>query len=229
MLRTTTKLTKREEEFLTWLLDPQLFGQRTPGLTSTDGKKIARAISQLQRVSRPELLSAEIQALLACLAQLGLDLRARRTVHRSQIQGWSHEGTENIDEIQRFFLATLIARKRGAKPYEFLRDFLAKSASRHLNAKAIEMRVSRFERRLTPVGWMSCPHIINMKYSQFLTLRRQKRFMTILSRYLKGKMNYRRYIEESKRTMWANTRESDWLASLCPYAAAPTATESVSP
>jgi hypothetical protein len=53
MLRPARKLTKREEH--------------TAGLTASDGNKIARAIGYLQRVSRPELLSAEIEALLARL------------------------------------------------------------------------------------------------------------------------------------------------------------------
>jgi hypothetical protein len=53
MLRPARKLTKREEH--------------TPGLTARDRKRIARAIGYLQQVSRPKLLSAEIEALFARL------------------------------------------------------------------------------------------------------------------------------------------------------------------
>lgn len=214
-------LTKREDEFLTWLLDARLFGWRVPGLTKRDANKIEGAIRRLQRVSRPELLSTEIQVLAARLSQLEHDLKAERTVHKSVIQSRSHDGTENIEEAERLFIATLMARKRGKAPYDFLFDRFRNPPFD--SATAIQMRVLRFEKRLQPRGPMSCNHIISMKYSQFLTLRRQSRLMTILNRYRKGKISYERYAEECKRLMWSNTRESRWLASLCAYAHSPTA------
>jgi hypothetical protein len=220
MLRTTGGLTKREEEFLDWLLEPSLFGERVPGLTKKDRTKIAHAIAQLQSVSRPELLRTGLQDLESAKAQWEHDSRTKRTVYKSEIQSRSHDGTGNVEESERLFLATLIARKRGPKPYEFIKDFLAEFADQHRSAKAIEVRVRRFEHQLGPTGPMSCRWIIRTKFSQFLTLRRQKKLRVTRIRYQTGKMNFRRYCDECNALIMPNPRENLWLESLCQYATA---------
>jgi hypothetical protein len=217
MLPTAGKLTKREEEFLTWLLNPLWFGERVPGLTQRDMRKITRAIELLQSVSRPELLETEVEALKNLRASWERRIQTRRTVYASAIQSRSHDGTENIEETRRLFWATLIARKRGPEPYDFL---FARFKRPPFNfPKAIEMRVRRFECQLQP-GPMSCSWIIHM-YSQFLTQRRQKQVRGIPIRCQAGEITFEQARDEFNRLTMPNARENRWLEALCRYARPP--------
>ncbi|HEX2711128.1 MAG TPA: hypothetical protein VHM88_02745, partial [Candidatus Acidoferrales bacterium] len=213
MLRADQKLSNRERDFLHWLLDPKLFAERVPRPPRNDQRKVKRAVALLERLPPTEKRGMVCNAIsdLNCVLESW-----NRTVFQSPIQSESRMGTENMETSRRLFLATLIARKRGPKPYEFL--FAKFDKPWFDSPKAIEMRVRRFESRLEPQGPISCQIIISFKYSQFVTIRRWQRLKRILFRYQAKKLTYEEYSKQCTRLMMPNPQEIRWLDSLCRHA-----------
>jgi hypothetical protein len=210
------KLTRRDEEFLTWLLDPRLFGERVPGPSKIHRKVLSQIIKSMDKLPKVGHLPEAAELLKAQLDWWENDARAKINVHRSPIQQRSQSGSANIELTERLFLASLIARRRGPSPYRFVYDRFEQPW--FSSPKAIEMRVLRFERHLEAQGPMSCRHIANMKYHQFISSRRNAQVLRILRRYDGGKVSYETYSKELTRLIWPNSSDGSWLDSLCQHA-----------
>ena len=206
------KLIKREDAFLDFLLDPRLFGERVPGPSRIDRQRLSRAIALLRKLPQIGAVAQATQILVEEQTWWQEEARSKRARYVSPIQSRTGDGPENVELTERLFVATLIARKRGPKPYEFVHSRI-KTA--WFTPKAIEMRVRRFERHLAPQGPRSCRHIALMKYHQFLSIQRNGQVLTTLGLYLRKKISFESYSEALTRLTIPSRREAVWLDSLC--------------
>ncbi len=165
MLRSREEL-KTLRGFLDWLLEPALAAKIRPSQTEARLRKVRREISHLEEMTGfyvneavPKLRKEE---------NLILAERKFRTYQNPFVIRNAPREVGNIEETERLFLAVRIIRALDptTNPYISLKDQLEKRGN-HRTRIAIQMRVTRFEKKLGAGQYFSCRQIAEQHYFRF--------------------------------------------------------------
>jgi len=165
MLRSREEL-KTLVDFLDWLLEPALAAKIRPSQTEAKLRKVQREISHLE-----ELTGFYVNEAVSKLRQeenLILAERKSRTYQNPFLTRSAPRELGNIEETERLFLAVRIIRALDptVNPYSSLKDQLEKRGN-HRTRIAIQMRVTRFEKKLRAGQYFSCRQIAEQHYLRF--------------------------------------------------------------
>ena len=157
---------KTLQNFLDWLLDPAFFPRIRRSQTQVELQRVRQEISRLEKLKGHYVRQA-VSDLRKEERLLASDT-AYRTYESLFMSRKAPKNLGNIEETERLFVAACIARKLHPKvnPYMFLKERLARRGD-HRTLLAIQMRVSRFERRLQKDEAFSCEQILEQHYLRF--------------------------------------------------------------
>jgi hypothetical protein len=149
--------------FFEWLLDTRHFPSLVQNRTKRFLPKIRREIKHLQKLEQE--MDRPLQEAIVCLEAHAKAIEAAPRQYSSPYKVRVSGAKGNIEETERVFLATRVARllKPEESPHSVVRDQLADKSHRR-GDRTVEMRVRRFEKQL-PSG--ECDRIAQAMYSDF--------------------------------------------------------------
>lgn len=199
--------------FLSWLLDPRLFGSVAVDPRRKHLKKIRKTLAGLKRI-QAEVAGREFAAAIEKLTNVEDQLLNTRVVSSPIIQRVyqvkdGRKRTENLEETQRLFFAAGIIHliSPNENPYRLVHDILGKrerTEQYRRSWKAIHMRARRFSTRLKTNG-DHCFHLLRMQYQHFKMFRE---FRSHESRAVWDMLDHSIAAKDHYRTMTRYARRS---------------------